>query len=378
MPATSLTDKSALMFRAEVQTWIGEAVPPDWRELLSQSMPESQMLKIRGEWDRLMAAGGYAGLSWPRAFGGRGFGPIEEFIFYEEVGRAGTPDMLNFIGFDLAGPAIIAHGTEDQKQTLLPRILSCEDLWCEGFSEPNAGSDLASVSTTAVLDEPSRTYLVSGQKVWTSLAQLADRCYLLAKTSQAKPRHHNLSLLLMDMRVPGVDPRPIRQATGGSEFCELFLDNVAVPADRLLGEKNNGWQLATLAGFRMNRRIFDALRRSVVIERMVGQLERCATAATRETMLSLRADTDLLRWHILRCVELAAQGRESNHAAAILRVVWSKLWQRVVDAGVETRCAEHDDFWRTEYLFARSVTIAGGTEQIQRNVIADRIIGLPR
>jgi alkylation response protein AidB-like acyl-CoA dehydrogenase len=378
MSATSLTDQSALTFRAEVQAWITEVVPPEWQNLLSQPISEAQMLKIRSEWDLLVTSGGYAGLSWPSAFGGRGLGPVEEFIFYEEIGRAGTPDMLNFIGFDLAGPAIIAYGSEEQKQTLLPRILSCEDLWCEGFSEPDAGSDLANTSTKALFDDATQSFRVSGQKVWTSLAQLADKCYLLVKTSQTQPRHHNLSVLLMDMKVPGIDPRPIRQVTGGTEFCELFLDDVVVPADRLLGEKNNGWQLATLAGFRMNRRIFDALRRSVVIERLVTQLEQCATASMRETVQAIRADTSLLRWHILRCVELAARGRESNRAAAILRLVWSKLWQRVVEAGLTTGCAAHEDFWRMEYLFARSVTIAGGTEQIQRNVIADRIIGLAR
>lgn len=377
MTVTSFESREAEEFRSEVRAWALAAVPSEWRETVG-ALDEDESIRRRRAWDLTVRDGGYAGLAWPRAYGGRGLGLVEESIFYEEVAAAGAPDMLNMIGFDLAGPAIIEYGTEEQQARLLPRIISGEDLWCEGFSEPDAGSDLAAASTTATYSAAHDEYVIHGQKTWTSLAHLAQMCYLLARTSPERPKRHNLSVLLLDMRQDGIDVRRIRQITGDQEFNEVFFDGAIAKGDALLGERDHGWQLASLAGFRRERRIFDALRRYVQIERLVRLLESEVGGRTGvgERLATLRRELDLLRWHIRRCTELRAQGRDGSREMTILRVVWSLLWQRVVALGVES--SRHQELWRREFLHARSVTIAGGTTQIQRNVIADRLLGLPR
>lgn len=368
-------------FRDRVRAWAASALPAAWRDPAQDPATFEGHLARRREWDALAAAAGFVGLSWPTEYGGLGLGVVEEFIFYEEAARAGAPDMLNFIGFDLAGPAIIAYGTHEQKASLLPRILSGEDLWCEGFSEPGAGSDLAATSTRATFDPDRGVYVIEGQKIWTSLAQYADKCYLLVKTSTTERRHHNLSLLLVDMDQPGIEVRPIRQITDDHEFSEVFFQGAVAGPEQLLGQENGGWVLAGLTGLRRDRRIFDALRRYVVVRRLVDRLVAGASGRSgRELAADLEAEVELLNWHIRRCTEMSAAGLDTTSSSMILRLVWSELWQRVVAAGLAHAAADADSeaFWRREYLHARSVTIAGGTVQIQRNVIANRVLDLPR
>ncbi len=373
MPARSFTDDNATAFRADVRAWLAEVVPDSWAT--ADRTDPAEELARRGQWDRLVSDGGYAGLSWPTEWGGRGLGVIEEFVFAEEAARVHAPDVLNFIGVDLAGPAIIAYGTEEQKAHYLPRILRQEDLWCEGFSEPDAGSDLAGVRTTAVSSDDG--YVVNGQKTWTSVADRSDRCYLLARTAEG-PRRHNLSVLLVDMHQSGIECRPIRQITDGSEFSEVFFTDVHVDRGDLLGTENDGWRLATLAGFRQERRVSDALRRYVLIRRSIDQLVSCWHELGSPVDETLVSEVELVRWHARRCAELRAAGRDMSRPAGVLRIVWSELWQRIAERGLALACPHHRDYWRDILLRTRSATIAGGTAQIQRNIVAGRLLGMPR
>lgn len=374
--AASFADPLAEAFRKEVKTWLQSVARPEWQQDVLADASEEARIEMRGSWDRLVHEGGFAGLSWPVAYGGRGLGPIEEYIFHVEAAKYAAPDPLNCIGFDLSGPAIIAAGTEAQKEQYLQRILRCDDMWCEGFSEPNAGSDMAAVATVA---EPCEGgYRVTGQKVWTSFAHLADWCYLLVKSSATLPRHHNLSILLLDMHSEGVEFRPIKQITGESEFNELFLDGVFIPVQNLLGAENEGWELATLAGFRHGRRPFDALRRYIQIRGTTDQLARCRAERGEAGDFWADRETELLRWHITRVIEGLATGRDVRGPSSTLRLIWGQLWQRISEAGLALGCPQHEAYWRHQYLYTRFGTIAGGTEQIQRNIISDRILELPR
>jgi alkylation response protein AidB-like acyl-CoA dehydrogenase len=374
-PVASFADPGLGRFRDQVEQWFRHVAEPALSGSDYASLPEAQQLIERRNWDNMLCSAGFGAISWPVEYGGLGLGPIEEYVFYMRAAQARAPDLLNLIGLDLAGPAIIAVGSESQRATYLPRILDCSQLWCEGFSEPESGSDMASVSTRATPCDGG--YLVTGQKIWTSLASHADRCYMLVRTSEDLPRHHNLSILLVDMRQPGVDVRPIRQITGMAEFSEVFLDGVFVAASDRLGNENEGWHLATLAGFRDSRRAFDSLRRFVQIRNAADRLRHCLPPGVRE-LQDLHHRLELLRWHIARIVESTAQGRGIAGATATLRLVWSRLWQDISEAGLRSSCRQHEHVWRLEYLQTRMASIAGGTEQIQRNIIADRILQLPR
>ncbi|HEY3749079.1 MAG TPA: acyl-CoA dehydrogenase family protein [Pseudonocardiaceae bacterium] len=374
--AASFVDPLAEKFREEVSAWLAGVARPEWQQELLAEQAEDDRIAMRRDWDKIVEDGGFGGLSWPVEYGGRGLGPIEEYIFHVEAARYSAPDLLNCIGFDLAGPAILAAGTEAQQAKFLPRILRGQDLWCEGFSEPNAGSDMAATATVA---EPCEGgYRVSGQKVWTSFAHLADWCYLLVKSSATAARHHNLSILLLDMTSPGIEVRPIKQITGESEFNELFLDNVFVSEENLLGAENEGWELATLAGFRHGRRPFDALRRYIQIRGAADRLGRCRAEQGLTGLSAEERETELLRWHISRVIEGLAAGRDVRGPSSTLRIVWGQLWQRISEAGLALGCPNHEAYWRHQYLHTRFGTIAGGTEQIQRNIISDRVLELPR
>lgn len=364
-------------FRAEVREWVATAVPRRWIERADRPLTPDEEVELRREWDKIIYRAGYAGLTWPTEYGGRGLGPIEEYVFFEECARAHAPDLLDIIGRFVAAPAIIGFGSDEQKRRFVPRILSGDEIWCEGFSEPNAGSDLAAVTTTAVRDGD--TYRISGVKVWTSNAHLADRCVLLARTSLTARRHHNLSIFLLDMRQPGVHAVPIRQITDSKDTSQVFFDGAIATAAELLGVEHEGWGFATLAGFRSTRGTFDAARR-VFLRESFDQIRDCCRTVGGPWAEVERVETklDLLRWHGMRATELRAAGRDHAPASAILKVYWSELWQEINELGLSLACPLHEEYWRVRYLEARSATIYGGTAQIQRNVIAERVLGLPR
>jgi alkylation response protein AidB-like acyl-CoA dehydrogenase len=364
-------------FRRRVRDWMSQAV----RVLdgsYDETLPEVDRLALRRQWDKLIWSGGFAGITWPVEYGGLGLGIGEQITFYEEAALAGAPEELDIVGKVVAGPAIIAYGTEEQRRTYLPAILSSAQVWCEGFSEPEAGSDLAAVTTTAsrVGDE----YEINGTKVWTTHAQLADRCYLLARTAASGARYQNLSVFLVDMHQAGVSVSPIRELTGASLFNQVVFDGVVVHRRDLLGEANDGWKIVSLRGFRRLNQVFEASRRYNQLSQWVRDLERCRAECDgeRHVVEQLAVEVELLRWHVWRVAELAEADREWFRPASVLQLYWTELMQRIASQGFDTACAAHLDLWRQRYLDSRAATIYGGSSQIQRNVVTSHVLALPR
>ena len=361
------------------------------RDRLERSIPErlrgATRYEDRIEVDRLLAAHGYLAYTWPREFGGAGGGPIEAAILDQESGRIGialsrSPSRM---GTNLLGPAIMAHGTDAQKARLLPRILGVEDIWCQGFSEPAAGSDLASVQCTA-LDEGGDDLLLTGSKLWTSQAQHASWCFVLARTDAAAPRHRNLSMLLVPMDAAGIEIRPLVQLTGEAEFSQLFFDRVRVRKADVLGGLGNGWAVAmTVLGSERSYGLFSrygVYRGQLLrIAKMLADAPRDATHDARVLELgALYADLTGIRDLALKVVSLAAAREDIGALSSITHLWWADTHQRVVDLGfrVATDAGQDAADWYRLWLESRAETIYGGTAQIQRNIVAERSLGLPR
>jgi alkylation response protein AidB-like acyl-CoA dehydrogenase len=338
---------------------------------------EAAEIELRRDWERAIHRAGYSCLSWPERSGGRGLGEIEELVFAEECADAGIPESLGRVGRLLAGPALFAYGTREQQERFLPAIVEGRDIWCQGFSEPGAGSDLASLRTTARRTDD--RYLVSGQKLWTSFAQYADRCLLLARTGDAASRHRGLTMFALPLRQPAVAVRGIRQITGRSEFAELFLDDAEVRVEDRIGAEGQGWAVAMT--------ILEAERGAgfgaIAVKRIQDDLDvlsgHCAIGTgDSRSAAALAVRLELLRWQLMRAIEKSASEIDARPSSTILKLIWSELAQDVARAGFAGACEEHLDHWRHRLLDAREATIASGTSEIQRNVIAERVLGLPR
>ena len=376
----TLNSPEAESYRRQIRDWLNKSVPEPWLNRSQEMLSSDEELDLKRNWGYSLYEAGYAGLTWPTVFGGQGLGPIEEFIFYEESAKAGAPESLDTLGKYLAGPAIMQYGTDGQKVRFLPPILAGREIWCEGYSEPDGGSDLASASTTALRGRDEDDYLVNGHKIWTSWGHIADRCYLLAKTSRELPHHHNLSVFLFNMRQPNVEVRRIRQITGDATFNEVTFENALATRDELLGVENGGWSLVGLTGpYRRIRFALNGLRQYGQLYALIEQLSNCTRESHLESIANSFQDRlETFRWHLMRLVELQANDREWYGPAAILRLTFSELAQEVTEVGLTAQCTEHDDYWRDRFLHCRSETIAGGTSEIQRNVIATSVLKMPR
>ena len=372
---TAAQDRRA-NFRAEAEQWLALNVPEEWRQHRG-ALDEEQQTRIRWDWDRRLKAGGFAGLSLPVAYGGQGLGLEEEVVFGELSARAQAPDSLGRIGKILTVPLLIAHGTEQQKSTYLPAILSGEQVWCQGFSEPGSGSDLASVACTA--RKVDGGYLVRGRKTWTSYSRQAERCLLLARTDDAARRYKNLSMLLLDMRAPGVSVSPIRQISGSQHFSETSFDDVFVADEDRVGDDGDGWRMA-MAVLTSERGTVEAVTRYVEIRADMTLLQDCCArrGESVDQLQDLDMRVELVRWQVSKAMSRQHDEARLLRSAAILKVLWSELWQEVTSVAVRLSCSEHRDHWRYQYLESRSATIYSGTSEIQRNIIAERILGLPK
>ena len=367
-------------FRRDVHAWLIANVPA---ELRGKGGPgrEHEAYEPRLAFNRRLAATGWTGLAWP-AEHGAGASLAEQVAFHEEYARSDAPARVDHIGETLVGPALIAFGTGEQKRRFLPRIRAVDELWCQGFSEPGAGSDLAAVSTRARIDNDQWT--ISGQKVWTSLAQHADWCFLLARTGG--DRHAGLSMLLVPMRQPGVVVRPIRQLTGTSEFNEVFFDEARTERSLVLGEVGQGWQVATaiLAGERGAATLGQQIgfRRELAAVAALARANGAARdPAIRERLTRAYVGLSVLRSHTLRTL---AAGTISGQDAAVVKLLWSG-WHRAlgelamaVQGAAGTVVRGELDEWQRLFLFSRADTIYGGSDEIQRTTIAVRTLGLPR
>lgn len=356
--------------------WLEENVPSRWRTHRG-ALDENEQNEIRREWDRQLFRAGYAGLSLPVEYGGQGLGATEEVLFAELAARAQAPDGLARIGRILVAPTLVVHGTGYQLETYLPRILSGEEIWCQGFSEPGAGSDLAGVSCRAVPTEGG--YLVSGRKIWTSYARLADRCLLLARTDADAPRYKNLSMFLLDMSLPGITIDPIRQASGLSHFAEVTFDDVFVPTDDRIAGEGDGWKVA-MTVLSNERGGTEAASRYVEIRADMDLLVSAIGTDPEHAALveDLDSRVELVRWQVAKTIDLELDSAEFFRAACVLKVMWSELWQEITRLGLDTATADTIDHWQFQYLETRASSIYSGSSEIQRNIISERILGMPR
>ncbi|MGE0386038.1 MAG: acyl-CoA dehydrogenase family protein [Gammaproteobacteria bacterium] len=385
-------------FRNDVRGWLRDNVPAGWRERMFHATGEDYC-DFQKQWFRTLRAGGYAAPHWPREWGGAGMGLAEQIVFYEEFARSGAPrPTLYFISLYHVPGTLLRFGTQAQKQRYLPGVLERGEVWCQGFSEPNAGSDLASLKTRA--ERRGDRYIVNGQKIWSSGAQYADYYLLLARTDPAAPKHKGISFLLVDIRTPGIDRRPIRQMTADAEFCEVFLTDVEVPVENLVGGENEGWAVAnaTLSSER-------GLTILELTERMRIAFDWLVAEALREQAGGRLADDDEIRRELVRvytrceaCRALVNEqlGRElrgegTGTEASIIKLYYSEALRDFTDLGVRITGLESQYFlpmllgggyetqnWMMDYMLSYSWTIAGGTNEVMRNIIAERNLGLPR
>ncbi len=374
-------------FRARVRDWLERNLAGAFAGLRGLGGPgrEHEAFAERVAWERHLAEAGWNCLGWPVAHGGAGATLAQQVIFHEEYARSGAPAKVSHLGQELLGPTLIAFGTPEQQRRFLPPIVRVEQLWCQGYSEPGAGSDLAAVSTTAALD--GGEWVLRGQKVWTSLAQEADWCFVLARTEPGSKRHHGLSYLLVPLDQPGVEVRPIRQLTGTSEFNEVFFDGARTAADLVVGEPGQGWRVAM--GTLAFERGVATLGQQVGFRRELRALTELAesTGAAADPVVADRIARAWMGLEVMRAHAVRTLGDPATGVAEVSKLVWAN-WHRslgelamlVRGAGsLVTEGAPYElDEWQRLYLFSRADTIYGGSNEIQRNIIAERVLGLPR
>jgi alkylation response protein AidB-like acyl-CoA dehydrogenase len=384
--------REEVMFRAEVRSWLEENLPWEYGQGLPPRFDNlAEEVAFLRTWQASLAAGRWVGVAWPAEYGGRGAGPVEYFIVQEELARARAPEMVGRIGINLAGPTLLAHGTPEQKERWLGRILRADDLWCQLFSEPGAGSDLASLTTRATPVEGG--WVVNGQKVWTSYAQFADWGICLARSDPDAPKHKGISYLVVDMHDPGVEVRPLVQLTGEAEFNEVFMTDVFVPADRLVGPEHDGWRVAnsTLSHERGTNP-----RQLVIHIQLLEELLRLASASggfedegLRQRLAQAYVEVRLFQLHNLRSISRLAKGREPGPEGSALKLYWSEMSKRFHDTAMAVlgpaaplwRGADGnpgDGAWQRSWLYYQAASIFAGTNEIQRNIIGERVLGLPR
>ena len=384
-------------FRKQVRTWLKKNVPAWRKDRSGDSLEYDDPKRITRakEWQRKLYGAGYVAMGWPKEFGGQGLDVMKQTIVNEEMVRASAPTIIGMMGINMVGPTLMMHGTEEQKRSYLPKILTADELWCQGYSEPGSGSDLASLKTRAVVDGDH--FVVNGQKIWTSGAQYADRMFCLVRTDPDAPKHRGISYVLIDMKSPGITVRPLVQMTGDRGFHEVFFEDVRVPRENLVGKLHDGWTVANSTLFHERNMLASTTRTQILFESMLKRAkaekrrgqpatkdpivrQRLADLAIRVEMMKLegyRQLTDTLRKRppginasvnkLVTC--------ELNHQIdrAALEVIGEAGWltkkdPRVRDAGI----------WPTDYMFALGLIIGGGTAQIQKNIIAERGLGLPR
>jgi alkylation response protein AidB-like acyl-CoA dehydrogenase len=389
-------DPQEVRFRDELRAWLQANAPGDWesRRTEDDMLSRFQYLRV---WQKKMFEAGWAGVSWPKEYGGRGATLMQQALFYEEMARAGAPPLANTLGLSLIGPTIIHYGTPEQKARFLPKILSAEEIWCQGFSEPNAGSDLAGLRTASRLDGDH--FVVNGQKVWNSYGWAADWCALVTRSDPESQTHKGLTYLLVDMKSPGVEVRPLRQMTGESEFCELFFNNVKVPKENVLGTIGDGWKVAL--GTLSHERATLGMGMQVVFKRQFERLlelsrtvERNGKPAAddpvvRQKLAASYAEIEIMRLNQMRALTRIMQTGQPGPEGSLLKIWWSELNQRLQQVAQEilgpygqlTKGNGHaidDGLWAYSFLRTRGNTIEAGTSEVQRNIVGHFVLGLPK
>jgi alkylation response protein AidB-like acyl-CoA dehydrogenase len=387
----SLTE-SEKAFRDELRAWLEANLPEPWQNGDEDTDEEREHFEYLRRWQRKVFEAGWAGISWSRAYGGRGASIIEQAIFQEEMARLNAPELIGIIGLSLVGPTIIAMGTEEQKKRYLGPILSGDEIWCQGFSEPNAGSDLAALNMRATRDGDN--FIVNGQKIWTSYAHFADWCLLLVRTDPDVPKHKGITCLLVDMKSAGVTVRPLRMMSGDATFNEIFFENVSVPVKQVLGEINGGWKtgIAALMNERANvgtHILVQVKRQLEAIVEHSHELERGGVKIAdhpiyRQKIAQSFIELEVLRLNGMRALSNLSKSDVPSAEGSLLKLYWSEMNQRI-QQNFQEILGEHaqlDEFengaYGYGYLRSRGNTIEAGTSEIQRGIIAERVLGLPK
>ena len=365
-------------FRDELRGWLSENHPGE------EPAGDEAAFTFRIAWQKQLHAAGYAGLSWPEEYGGKGATLIEQAIYGEEMARAKAPSTANVLGLVMGGPVVIAHGTDEQKQRYLEPILSAEEIWCQGFSEPDSGSDLASLKTKAV--KSGGEWLVTGQKVWTTFAHHAKWCMLVARTDQDAPKHKGLTYFLMDMEQDEVQTRPLRQITGEAEFNELFMEEARIPDENVIGGVGNGWGVAITT--LMHERAGLGAASAAQVKIVLGQLLELARERgvdddpiVRQKIAALLIEAEALRLNAWRGLTQIMKTGVPGPEGSLPKLQWSAVNQGITELAMEIRgeeAAVKESDWTYRFLRARANSIEGGPTEILKNIIAERVLGLPK
>ncbi|MFS1523121.1 acyl-CoA dehydrogenase family protein [Microbulbifer sp. 2304DJ12-6] len=381
-------------FRQEIASWLERNLCGEFESIRFRGGPgdEHRFFLERVAWEKKLAEGGWTGVGWPRNFGGRGCSLEQQVIFYEEYARAGGPGRAGHIGEGLVAPTLMAFGSKQQQQRFLPKILAGEEFWCQGYSEPGAGSDLANVSTKAEFDSAAQIWRLNGQKVWTSLAQESDWCFVVARTEPTSKAHKGLGFFLVEMDQVGIDVRPIQQLNGTSEFNEVFFDDAQVAADCIVGQPGEGWKVAMkLLGFERGvstlgqQMLFQNELQEIIL--LAKQNGASKDPSIRQRIADAHMGLKIMRYNAMRTLSSDPTNVGLNRASITYKLYWS-IWHRNLGnlamdiLGPDADIIESEGYdlsrLQTLFLFTRSDTIYGGTNQIQRNIIAERALGLPR
>jgi alkylation response protein AidB-like acyl-CoA dehydrogenase len=384
-------------FRDEFRAWLHSNIPEDWDPSAPHDEDSRRRFEYLRAWQKKMYEAGWVGIHWPREYGGRGATLIEQTIFIEEMARAAAPPLINVLGLSLLGPTLIAYGTEAQKKRFLANILSAGEIWCQGYSEPNAGSDLASLRSEAVREDDH--FIVNGQKTWTSFGHFADWCFAVVRTNPDVPKHKGLTYLLVDMRSPGITVRPLRQMTGDSEFNEVSFQNVRVPVENVVGKIDGGWDIA-IATLMFERGTLGAslqitfkrqIERLIELSRKINRNGRPASEdpVIRQKLAQIYTEIEIFRLNQMRTLTRMSKSGVPGPEGSIQKIFWSEMNQRMQQVAMEmlgpyaqlTRGGEYavdHGQWAHAYLRARGNTIEAGTSEIQRNIIGHFVLGLPK
>jgi alkylation response protein AidB-like acyl-CoA dehydrogenase len=383
-------------FRDGLRAWLRENLSASTSGR-GQITGDTETLEDRRRWQRTVYEAGYAGVSWPVEFAGRGGTLMQQMIVNEEMASAKAPDLINVIGLFMAGPTIIAHGTQEQKQRYLKPLLRGDEIWCQGFSEPNSGSDLASLRTRAVLDGDD--FVINGQKVWTTLAHVARWCILLTRTESVEVAHSGLTYIIVDMQSPGIEVKPLRQMTGDAEFNEIYFTDVRVPRVNVLGAIGEGWRVAMTTlmheraslgvGLQVRSRIAVDDLRTLARATQANGHSRADDAVVRQKIAQLVIEVEAMKFNSYRGLTQMLKGEEPGPEGSINKLMWSEVNQRIQETALEVigpygALAEGEERapqrgrWSYAFLRARANSIEGGTSEVLRNILAERVLGLPR
>lgn len=377
-------------FRAQVRQWLCEHLPDGWPHSCPVARKPDEMVELGRWWQQTLYDAGWLGLTWPLECGGRAGTLVQQAIFDQEAARIQAPDPINTIGLYMAGPTIMAWGTDGQKRRYLPPLLRGDEIWCQGFSEPGSGSDFGSLCTRAIREGDE--YVVNGQKAWTSYGHLADFCLLVARTDQDAPKHEGLTYLIAGMHDPGVTVRPLVQITGDPEFNEIFFDDVRVPVENRLGGEGDGWKVSmtTLLHERGTMGVAMQVGARITLERLIGlvhQLGRADDPMVRERLAAFQLDIEAARITNLRSLSKLQRGTPGPEGS-MAKLLWERTQQAMGELAMELLGSTGqvvsgpdgigDGFWQRVYLRGRGHTIEAGTTEVLKNIIAERVLGLPR